>query len=67
MDKKVKSLSHVRLLVTPRTAAYQAPLYIGFSRQEYWRRVPLPSPVTHAGISEEGQQNAYNNNIVLQN
>ena len=34
---KVKSLSHVRLLVTPWTAAYQAPPSMGFSRQEYWR------------------------------
>ena len=33
---KVKSLSHVRLLVTPWTVAYQAPLSMGFSRQEYW-------------------------------
>ena len=41
---KVKSLSPVRLLVTPWTAAYQAPLSMGFSRQEYWSRVPLPSP-----------------------
>ena len=32
------------LLATPWTAAYQAPLSIGFSRQEYWRGVPLPSP-----------------------
>ena len=29
---------------TPWTAAYQAPLSIGFSRQEYWSGVPLPSP-----------------------
>ena len=43
---KVKSLSHVRLLVTPWTAAYQAPLSMGFSRQEYWSGVPLPSPQT---------------------
>ena len=42
---KVKSLSHVRLLVTPWTAAYQAPLSMGFSRQEYWSGVPLPSPI----------------------
>ena len=42
---KVKSLSRVRLLVTPWTAAYQAPLSMGFSRQEYWSGVPLPSPV----------------------
>ena len=41
---KVKSLSCVRLLVTPWTAAYQAPLSMGFSRQEYGSRVPLPSP-----------------------
>ena len=40
---KVKSLSHVRLLATPWTAAYQAPPSMGFSRQEYWRGVPLPS------------------------
>ena len=41
---KVKSLSCVRFLVTPWTAAYQAPLPMGFSRQEYWSGVPLPSP-----------------------
>ena len=41
---KVKSLSHVRLSVTPWTAVYQAPLSMGFSRQEYWSGVPLPSP-----------------------
>ena len=40
---KVKSVSHVRLLATPWTAAYQAPLSMGFSRQEYWSGVPLPS------------------------
>ena len=39
---KVKSLSCVRLLVTPWTAAYQAPPSMGFSRQEYWSGVPLP-------------------------
>ena len=41
---KVKSLSRVRLLVTPWTAAYQAPPPMGFSRQEYWSGVPSPSP-----------------------
>ena len=41
---KVKSLSRVRLLATPWTAAHQAPLSMGFSRQEYWSGVPLPSP-----------------------
>ena len=40
---KAKSLS-VWLLVTPWTAAYQAPPSMGFSRQEYWSGVPLPSP-----------------------
>ena len=44
---KVKSLSHVRLLVTPWTAAYQAPPSMGFSRQEYWSRVPSRSAVLH--------------------
>ena len=42
---KVKSLSRVWLLVTPWTAAYQAPLSTGFSRQEYWGGVPSPSPI----------------------
>ena len=41
---KVKSLSHVRLLVTPWTAAYQAPLSIRFSRQEYWTGLPCSPP-----------------------
>ena len=40
---KVKLLSHVRLLATPWTAAFQAPPPMGFSRQEYWSGVPLPS------------------------
>ena len=42
---KVKLLSHVWLFVTPWSAAYQAPPSMGFSRQEYWSGVPLPSPV----------------------
>ena len=40
---KVKSLSRVRLLVTPWAAAYQAPPSMGFSRQDNWSGVPLPS------------------------
>ena len=40
---KVMSLSCVRLLATPGTAAHQAPPSMGFSRQEYWSGVPLPS------------------------
>ena len=43
---KVKSLSRVWLPATPWTAAYQVPLSMGFSRQEYWNGVPLPSPKT---------------------
>ena len=39
----MKSLSRVRLFATPWTAAYQAPPSMGFSRQEYWSGVPLPS------------------------
>ena len=42
---KVKSLCRFRLLATPWTAAYEAPS-MGFSRQEYWSGVPLPSPLS---------------------
>ena len=41
---KVKLLSHVQLLATPWTAAHKAPPSMGFSKQEYWSGVPLPSP-----------------------
>ena len=41
---KVKSVSHVQLFKTPWTAAHQAPPSMGFSRQEYWSGLPLPSP-----------------------
>ena len=57
-------LSHVRLCATSRTAACQAPLSMGFSRQEYWSGLPFPppgdlpnsgiepaSPVSPAGLS----------------
>ena len=44
---KVKLLlSRLRLRATPWTAAYQAPPSMGFSRQEFWSGVPLPSPMT---------------------
>ena len=43
VESERKSLSRAWLLVTPRTAAYQAPPSMGFSRQEYWSGVPLPS------------------------
>ena len=51
-DGKVKSLSRVQLFATPWTAAYQAPLSMGFSRQEYWSGLPFPSPgdLPHPGI-----------------
>ena len=41
---KLKSLSHVWLLVTPWTAAHKAPPSMGFARQDYWSELPLPSP-----------------------
>ena len=48
----MKSLSHVQLLATPKTVARQAPLSMGFSRQEYWSDLPFPSPedLPHPGI-----------------
>ena len=39
-----KLLSHVRLFATLLTIAYQAPLSMGFSRQEHWSGLPFPSP-----------------------
>ena len=49
---KVKSLSPVQLFASPWTAAYQAPLSMWFSRQEYWSGLPFPSPadLPHPGI-----------------
>ena len=49
---KVKCLSRIRLLAIPWTAVHQAPPSIGFSRQEYWSGVPLPSPVKAAATSK---------------
>ena len=40
----MKSLSHVRLFGTPWTVAYHTPPSMGFSQQEYWSRLPFPSP-----------------------
>ena len=52
---KGKSLSCVQLFTTPWTAAYQAPLSMGFSRQEYWSGMPSPSPmglgITYYGVT----------------
>ena len=49
----VQLLSRVRLLATPWTAAYQAPPSMGFSRQEYWSGLSLPSP--HSSYSRHSQ------------
>ena len=46
--------SHVRLCVTPQTAAHQAPPSLGFSRQEHWSGLPFPSPM-HESESEVAQ------------
>ena len=51
---KVKSLSRVRVLATPWTAAYQAPPSTGFSRQKYWSGVSLPSPKQEITFSSFG-------------
>ena len=40
----MKLLGRVRVFVTPWTVAYQAPLSMGLSRQEYWTGLPFPSP-----------------------
>ena len=52
---KVKSLSRVQLFATLWTVAYQAPLSMGFSRQEYWSGLPFPSPgdLPNPGIEAE--------------
>ena len=49
---QVKLLSCVQLFATPWTVAYQAPLSMEFSRQEYWSGLPFPSPgdLPHPGI-----------------
>ena len=44
LKAKVKSLSRIQLFVTPWTIAHQAPPSMGFSRQEYWSELPVPSP-----------------------
>ena len=44
MKVKVKSLSRVRLFATPWSVSHQAPVFMEFSRQEYWSGLPFPSP-----------------------
>ena len=56
---KVESLSHVWLFTTPWTAAYQAPPSMGFSRQEYWSGVPLPSPNIYTTICKINGQKEF--------
>ena len=60
---KVKLLSRARLFVTPWAVAYQAPLSMGFSRQEYWSGFPFPSP----GYSHKMAQNKWVSNCVPRN
>ena len=57
---KGKSLSRVQLLETPWTAAHQSPPPMGFSRQEYWSGVPLPSPSIDRGMDKEDVVHIYN-------
>ena len=52
----MKSLSRVRLFVTPWTVAYQAPPSMGFSKQEYWSGLPFPSPGVLPEISPSNLQ-----------
>ena len=63
---KVKSLSHVWLFATPRTAAYQAPPSMGFSRQEYWSGVPLPSPMASKSSSIQLYSDLFHHSVLLQ-
>ena len=60
---KVKSLSRVLLLATQWTAAYEAPPSMGFSRQEYWNRVPLPSLASKFQVPDIVNSAAMNNGI----
>ena len=60
---KVKMLSRIRLLATPWTEAYQAPPSMGFSRQEYWSGLPLPSPKS---ILHYQKSQSYRNCVCIQ-
>ena len=44
--------SRIRLCVTPETAAHQAPLSLGFSRQEHWSGLPFPSPMHESEVAQ---------------
>ena len=43
-NRKVKSLTHIQVSVTPWTVTNQAPQSMGFSRHKYWSGLPFPSP-----------------------
>ena len=62
---KVKSLSRVRPTATPWTAAHQAPLSMGFSRQEYWSGLPLPSPLISASSEKVGSLKHKHHNVLI--
>ena len=59
----MKSLSHVQLFATPWTAAYQAPPSMGFSRQEYWSGVPLPSLLLQKKKKKKEEEEEETNSI----
>ena len=61
---KVKSLSRVQLLATPRTAAYQAPPSMGFSRQEYWSDSLLSQSLIHQDLGPFWFSSITTNNAV---
>ena len=61
VESESEVISHVQLLATPWTAAHQAPPSMGFSRQEYWGGVPLPSLVH---CSREYQISQRDNNCI---
>ena len=52
---EVKLLSRVRLFAIPWTAAYKAPLSMGFSRQEFWSGLPFPSPEDLPEVCTNGE------------
>ena len=62
---KVKSLNHVLLLATPCTTAYQGPLSVGFSRQEYWSGLPLPSPEQHVNVCPKTPPSSVGENVAF--
>ena len=53
-----QSFSHIRLFATLWTVAHQVPLFMGFSRQEYWSRLPFPSTGDHSNPGIESMSPA---------